>query len=136
MSDATFILWGPLPGADDPRVSRPVLWGCPGGGAAGAQAESSHSGRLPLRWAVDQTPAHFSPRSDGVSALPCPSMPLVLTEESLTKPSVMCATGAGRKVYTWVVDDEAALKRSVDLGLHGVVSNRPAAILRLKQEWE
>eukprot|EP00959_Pyramimonas_sp_CCMP1952_P315126 6595851-Pyramimonas_sp.AAC.1 len=42
---------------------------------------------------------------------------------------VMCATGAGRKVYTWVVDDEAALKRSVDLGLHGVVSNRPAAIL-------
>jgi glycerophosphoryl diester phosphodiesterase len=46
------------------------------------------------------------------------------------------AHAAGLRVQVWTVDDEADMRRLLEWGADGLISNRPDAALRVRDEWQ
>ena len=46
----------------------------------------------------------------------------------VTRRFVEAAERAGLQVHVWTIDDEAEMRRLIDLGVHGLMTDRPALL--------
>ncbi|MGH7361803.1 MAG: glycerophosphodiester phosphodiesterase [Candidatus Methylomirabilales bacterium] len=56
---------------------------------------------------------------------------LVLEHQVITARERALTAAAGLRLYAWTVDDEAQMRRLVDLGLDGIITNHPARLRRV-----
>jgi glycerophosphoryl diester phosphodiesterase len=46
---------------------------------------------------------------------------------------VRAAESRGLQVHVWTIDDEVEMNRLIDLGVHGIMTDRPALLKRVLQ---
>ena len=52
----------------------------------------------------------------------------------VTRRFVEAAERRGLQVHVWTIDDEAEMRRLIDLGVHGLMTDRPAVLKRVLLE--
>jgi glycerophosphoryl diester phosphodiesterase len=56
----------------------------------------------------------------------------------VTGRSVRAANGRGVQVHVWTIDDPAEMERLLDLGVHGIMTDRPQVlkeVLQRRGQW-
>jgi glycerophosphoryl diester phosphodiesterase len=88
--------------------------------AVGALWAASHAPVLPLRWAIQGAAAQI-PVSRGRMTLVTPAV-------------VRIAHRRGAEVHVWTVDEAAEMRRLLDMGVDGLVTDQPAVLRDVLQE--
>jgi glycerophosphoryl diester phosphodiesterase len=74
------------------------------------------------------------PADPGAVAAAARAGGLSLEHQLITARERALTAAAGLRLYAWTVDDEAQMRRLVDLGLDGIVTNYPGRLRRLLDE--
>ncbi|MCI0370113.1 MAG: glycerophosphodiester phosphodiesterase [candidate division NC10 bacterium] len=74
------------------------------------------------------------PADPGAVAAAAGAGGLFLEHQLITARERVLTAAAGLRLYAWTVDDEAQMRRLVDLGLDGIVTNCPGRLRRLLDE--
>src|SRR5262249_51535889 len=62
----------------------------------------------------------------------CAQVPISANRITITTPRfVEAAERAGLQVHVWTVDDEAEMNRLIDLGVHGIMTDRPSLLKKV-----
>ena len=83
-------------------------------------------GRMWTAWFVLRTRLRWAPRRSRYVALQVP--PRYRFVRLLDERLVRAAHRAGMAVHVWTIDDEAEMRRLVDLGVDGIMTDRPSVL--------
>ena len=86
------------------------------------------SGVLKLKSASAGIPARRWP--EGCAQVPVKGNGITI----VTRRFVETAERCGLQVHVWTIDDEAEMRRLIDLGVHGLMTDRPAVLKRVLEE--
>ena len=65
----------------------------------------------------------------------CAQVPVTASNITIvTRRFVEAAERAGLQVHVWTVDDESEMRRLINLGVHGLMTDRPAVLKRVLAE--
>ena len=81
----------------------------------------------------------FVPRRYGLPRTPVAQVPVRHERIPIVTPrSVAAATDRGVQVHVWTVDDPAEMERLLDLGVQGIITDRPQVlkeVLQRRGQW-